>query len=272
MTLCDPDCGAILEAHPGWEIVAEAADGKEAIKKALETKPDVAVIDYSLPLLNGIEATRQIRKREPRTEVLIFTMHDEEILIRNVLEAGALGYLLKADAKTIRCRGGGGAGGAQAVLHRAGVADAACFISGKKGRCLRSNSVPREESVIKLIAEGTETRRLPMSSRSASRRSKVTGHRRFGNSNYLQPPTSCDTPFATSSLNSEEAQRRRPLLRRHAAVQGENRAGGEALSSLARNRMPAAISRACRDGRAAAAGQRFARSLRDRALRGMSAK
>ena len=54
---------SILEAHSGWEIVAEAANGKEAIKKALQTKPDVAVIDYSLPLLNGIEATRQIRKR-----------------------------------------------------------------------------------------------------------------------------------------------------------------------------------------------------------------
>jgi DNA-binding NarL/FixJ family response regulator len=90
---------SILEAHPGWDVVAEAADGKEAIKKALETKPDVAVIDYSLPLLSGIEATRQIRKREPGTEVLIFTMHEEEILVRSVLEAGALGYLLKADAK-----------------------------------------------------------------------------------------------------------------------------------------------------------------------------
>src|SRR4029450_10692769 len=90
---------SILEARPAWKIVAEAADGKEAIRKALETKPDVAVIDYSLPLINGIEATRQIRKREPRIEVLIFTMHDEEVLIRSVLEAGALGYLLKADAK-----------------------------------------------------------------------------------------------------------------------------------------------------------------------------
>ena len=60
---------AVLEAHPGWEVVAEAADGKEAIKQALETKPDVAVIDYSLPLLNGIEATRQIRKRESRTDI-----------------------------------------------------------------------------------------------------------------------------------------------------------------------------------------------------------
>jgi DNA-binding NarL/FixJ family response regulator len=71
----------LLEAQPGCEVVAEAPDGKEAIAKAFETKPDIAVVDYSLPLINGIEVTRQIRKRLPRTEVLIFTMHDNESLI-----------------------------------------------------------------------------------------------------------------------------------------------------------------------------------------------
>ena len=89
----------ILEAHPNWEVVAEAADGKEAILKAIETKPDVAVLDYSLPLVNGVEVTRQIRARLPRTEVLIFTMHDNETLIEELLKAGARGYLLKSDAR-----------------------------------------------------------------------------------------------------------------------------------------------------------------------------
>jgi DNA-binding NarL/FixJ family response regulator len=89
----------ILEAVGKWEIVAEAADGREAIVKALEFKPDVAILDYSLPLLNGIEATRQIRARLPKTEVLIFTMHDNETLFRDLLKAGARGYLLKSDAK-----------------------------------------------------------------------------------------------------------------------------------------------------------------------------
>jgi DNA-binding NarL/FixJ family response regulator len=145
---------AILEAHPGWEIVAEAANGREAIKKALETKPDVAVIDYSLPLLNGIEATRQIRKREPRTEVLIFTMHDEEILIRNVLEAGALGYLLKADAKRYVVAA------VEALAEhkpfftaRVSQTLLASFL-GKRGAASDQILSPREESVIKLIAEG----------------------------------------------------------------------------------------------------------------------
>ena len=90
---------AVLDAHPNWEVVAEAADGKEAILKAIETKPDIAVVDYSLPLVNGIEVTRQIRARLPTTEVLIFTMHDTETVMEQLVKAGARGYLLKSDAK-----------------------------------------------------------------------------------------------------------------------------------------------------------------------------
>src|SRR4029453_8093791 len=89
----------ILEAQPNWEGRAEARGGKDAIHKAAETRPDVAVLDYSLPLVNGIEATRQIRARLPKTEVLIFTMHDNETLIQKLLKAGARGYLLKSDGK-----------------------------------------------------------------------------------------------------------------------------------------------------------------------------
>jgi DNA-binding NarL/FixJ family response regulator len=90
---------SILEAQPNWNVVAEAADGKEAVRLAIETKPDVAILDYSLPLLNGVEATRCIRAESPRTEVLIFTMHDNETLIQELLKAGARGYLLKSDAQ-----------------------------------------------------------------------------------------------------------------------------------------------------------------------------
>jgi DNA-binding NarL/FixJ family response regulator len=145
---------AILEAHSGWEVIAEAADGREAIKQALETKPDVAVIDDSLPLLDGIEATRQIRRREPRTEVLIFTMHDEEVLIRSVLEAGALGYLLKADAKRYIIAA------VEALAEhkpfftaRVSQTLLASFL-GKTDTTFDHTLSPREESVIKLIAEG----------------------------------------------------------------------------------------------------------------------
>jgi DNA-binding NarL/FixJ family response regulator len=89
----------IIEVQPNWEVVAEVADGKQAILQAIEVKPDVAVLDYSLPLVNGIEVTRQIRTRLPKTEVLIFTMHDNEMLIEELLKAGARGYVLKSEAK-----------------------------------------------------------------------------------------------------------------------------------------------------------------------------
>lgn len=88
----------LLETRSGWQVCAEAANGREAVEKACELKPDVAVLDIGMPLLNGVEATRQIRKLSPKTEVLILTMHDSEVLIQEVLEAGARGYILKDDA------------------------------------------------------------------------------------------------------------------------------------------------------------------------------
>jgi DNA-binding NarL/FixJ family response regulator len=89
---------ALLEAQPGWKVEAEAADGREAVAKARELRPDIAVIDISMPLLNGLEATRQILKNNPRTKVLILTMHESDTVIREVLDAGAKGYVLKTDA------------------------------------------------------------------------------------------------------------------------------------------------------------------------------
>src|SRR6476659_10469079 len=96
-------CGlrALLAERPDWEVVAEAADGKEAVAQARKTKPDVAIIDYSLPLLNGVEVTRQIRQCSPDTAVLIFTMHDNSNLIHQLLRAGAMGYVLKSDAQRL---------------------------------------------------------------------------------------------------------------------------------------------------------------------------
>jgi DNA-binding NarL/FixJ family response regulator len=90
---------SIIEMRPEWKIVAEAADGKDAIGKAISTKPDVAIVDCSLPIIGGIEVTRQIRVRCPHTEVLMFTMHDSDSIIQQALQAGARAYLLKSDAK-----------------------------------------------------------------------------------------------------------------------------------------------------------------------------
>lgn len=88
----------LLESEDGWEVCGEANNGREAVEKAGKLKPDVAVLDIGMPLVNGIEATRQIKKVSPQTEILILTMHDSESLIEEVLGAGARGYILKDDA------------------------------------------------------------------------------------------------------------------------------------------------------------------------------
>jgi len=89
---------ALLEEQNGWEVVAEAADGRDAVDKASKLKPDVVVIDIAMPSLNGLEAVRQIIKAVPNTKVLVLTMYDSDPLIQQVLQAGARGYLLKSDA------------------------------------------------------------------------------------------------------------------------------------------------------------------------------
>jgi DNA-binding NarL/FixJ family response regulator len=88
----------ILEEQPGWEVSGEASDGREAVDKVRALKPDVTVVDVGMPGLNGLEATRQMLKNDPETKVLILTMHESDPLIREVLDAGARGYLLKSDA------------------------------------------------------------------------------------------------------------------------------------------------------------------------------
>jgi DNA-binding NarL/FixJ family response regulator len=88
----------LLEEHEGWEVCGETANGRQAIEMVKNLRPNVAVVDLAMPELNGLEATRHIRKEAPETEVLIFTMHESEQLVRDVLEAGARGFVLKSDA------------------------------------------------------------------------------------------------------------------------------------------------------------------------------
>lgn len=87
----------ILHDHSDHEVVGEAGDGQEAISKALETEPDVILLEYLLPLINGLEVVRKIRAQRPDTEFLIFTLHDNQVLIEEALKAGVRGYLLKSD-------------------------------------------------------------------------------------------------------------------------------------------------------------------------------
>jgi DNA-binding NarL/FixJ family response regulator len=89
---------ALLESHPGWQVCGEAHDGREAIELADSLKPDLILLDIGMPNLNGLEAARQILTTSPDASILILTMHDTEHVVREVLRAGARGFLLKSDA------------------------------------------------------------------------------------------------------------------------------------------------------------------------------
>ena len=88
----------VLEEHPDWHVVAEASNGRDAVRQAEEHTPDIAILDVAMPLLNGIEATRQILRHVPGVRVLVLSMHADEAYVTQVLRAGAAGYLLKDSA------------------------------------------------------------------------------------------------------------------------------------------------------------------------------
>jgi DNA-binding NarL/FixJ family response regulator len=156
---------ALLESKTGWQVCAEAANGREAVELSAELKPDVAVLDIAMPLLNGVEATRQIRKLSPKTEVLILTMHDSDLLVQEVLGAGAHGFILKDDADRELVA-------AVDALRRhkpylssrvsEAVSSAAVPYSGNAigNQTLRSRLTPREREIIQLLAEGKSNKEV----------------------------------------------------------------------------------------------------------------
>jgi len=89
----------LIESHPEFTVVADAADGREAVRLADELKPDVAVLDVAMPVLNGIEAARQISARLPQTAIVVLSMHSDESYVLRALKAGARAYLLKDSAE-----------------------------------------------------------------------------------------------------------------------------------------------------------------------------
>ena len=149
----------ILEAQPGWQVIAEAGDGKEAIAKAVESRPDVIILDYSLPLVNGIEATRQIRLRSPNAEILIFTMHESDMVVRDILRAGARGYLLKSDAQRFLIAAVESVAAHQPFFTST-ISETLLKTFLADVRHSESVLTPRERSVVRLIAEGHTNKQI----------------------------------------------------------------------------------------------------------------
>jgi DNA-binding NarL/FixJ family response regulator len=148
----------ILEANTDWMVVAEAGDGREAVRKTLELEPHVAVLDIGMPLLNGIEATRQIVRKAPEVRVLILSMHSDEAYITQALQAGAKGYLLKdsADTDLIRAVADVAAGRSflSPAVARVMLDDYVRHLAGK-GIVDRYDALSeREREIFQLVAEG----------------------------------------------------------------------------------------------------------------------
>jgi DNA-binding NarL/FixJ family response regulator len=147
---------ALFEAREDFEVCAETSNGGEAVELAIHHKPDVAVLDISLPVVNGIEATRQIRKEASGTEVMIFTSRDTESEIREVLNAGARSYVLKSetDEQIIRA--------VQALARHQAFFSEALLKNFVEQAALGNNSLltVREREVVQLIAEGNSNKKI----------------------------------------------------------------------------------------------------------------
>jgi DNA-binding NarL/FixJ family response regulator len=150
---------ALLQSRRGWKVVGEAANGREAVQKAIELKPDVAVVDIGMPELDGVEATRQIREAVPDTKVLVLTMHESDQMVRRALDAGACGYLLKSDltdslAKAVKAF----SEGKRFLTPKVSEIVLEGFLKTRsphrQGERAGARATPREIQIIRLLAAG----------------------------------------------------------------------------------------------------------------------
>jgi two-component system response regulator NreC len=154
----------ILEDRPGWEVVAEAGDGREAVRQVVAMHPDVAILDIGMPLLNGIDATRQIVRRLPECRILILSMHANEAYIIQALKAGARGYLLKDSADTDLIRGVSSVAAGKSffspAVAKVMLDDYVRHLS-EKGIADRYDSLSeREREIFQLVAEGRSNKEV----------------------------------------------------------------------------------------------------------------
>ena len=154
----------ILEDRRDWHVVAEAGNGRDAVREALALTPDVAVLDIGMPLLNGIEATRQIVRRAPTVRVLILSMHSDQVYVTQAIQAGARGYLLKESAgaellEAIATLAAGKSYFSQAVAQV--VFDDYVKTLTEKGITDPYDALSeREREVLQLVAEGRSSKEI----------------------------------------------------------------------------------------------------------------
>lgn len=153
---------AVLEGQAGWVVCGEARSGREAVAKAIELQPDVVVLDITMPELNGLEATRQLR-RLVSAKVLILTVHESDQVVTEVLDAGAHGYVLKTDAGRTLVEAIRALLGHQTFFSEGvhGVADRQTGTRGAAGdRGAPGRLTPREREVLQLLAEGQSNKEI----------------------------------------------------------------------------------------------------------------
>ena len=147
----------ILEERKEWEVVAEVGDGREAISQAVELKPDVAILDIGMPLLNGIDATMQIVRRSPGTRVLMLSMHSDEAYVMRALQAGATGYMLKDSAGKDLLKGVASVAAGQSffspAIARLMLDDYVKRVAGSGVSDRYASLSAREREIFQLIAE-----------------------------------------------------------------------------------------------------------------------
>jgi DNA-binding NarL/FixJ family response regulator len=150
----------VIDGHPGWQVCAEAADGQQALGLALSHKPDIAILDVALPLLNGIVLARHLHKDCPATRVLLFTMHDDDETVSSGLAAGARGYVLKSDSEN-HLEAAISALGANRPYFSSSVSELLLDAAlNERKRSKLESFTTRELEVAQLIAEGNNNKQI----------------------------------------------------------------------------------------------------------------
>ncbi len=150
---------AVIESQPTWALCGETDNGRTLIELARKLKPDIAVLDISMPGLNGLDTTRILKARSPKTKVLILSMHDSEALAEEVLQAGAKGYLLKSDAaellpKAIETLAAGQSFLSLKIAAYVNRQSQESPTTARSGETYRFRLTPRERQIVQLLAEG----------------------------------------------------------------------------------------------------------------------